>query len=208
MENNIIIAPNKMEDFIWMSYRYCIGRHTGAAANHAETIHKFLVNNPDFLSEERKEFMAKDIRQSINDVINWKNNVTFGFTSKDVFSELLYSIDLYHTETCKYNWHVYSTGSVEISPRTEAVEPRESFDNEYTDLIGWVKLANFLDKSCHKKIIVEYNGETKEYIGYSYPKKQENGKYEKVWIDLESDISTTKWFDEQNIVEIKELWEG
>jgi hypothetical protein len=205
MENNIIIAPNKMEDFIWMSYRYCIGRHTGAAANHAETIHKLLVNNPDLLSEERKEFTAKDIRQSINDVINWKNNVTFGFTSRDVFSELLYSIDQFHTETHKYNWHVYSTESVEIFPRTEAVEPWESFDHEYTDLIGWVKLANFLDKSCHKMVVFQWNGETYEQECYPFPLKKDNGTYSKVWIALESNLNKTEWMGEEHIVEIKEL---
>ena len=205
MENKVTISSRHIEDFIWMSYRYCIGRHTGAAANHAETIHKLLVDNPDLLSEERKEFMAKDIRQSINDVIKWKNNVTSGFTSKDIFSELLYSVDYYHTETHKYNWHVYSTESVEISPRIEAVEPWESFESEYTDLIGWVRLANFLDKSCHKEIIIEYDNDHYDYIGYSYPKKNENGKYEKVWVDLKSDISVARWFDKDCIVEIKDL---
>ena len=205
MENKVNISSRHLEDFIWMSYRYCIGRHTGAAANHAETIHKLLVDNPDLLSEERKEFMAKDIRQSINDVINWKNNVTTEWSHVDIFSELLYAIDIFHTETHKFNWHVYNNGSVEIFPRTEAVEPWESFESEYTDLIGWVRLANFLDKSCHKKIIVEYNGERKEYISYSYPKKNENGKYEKVWIDLENDLNIARWFDKSNIVEIKDL---
>ena len=171
MENNIIIAPNKMEDFIWMSYRYCIGRHTGAAANHAETIHKLLVDNPDLLSEERKEFMVKDIRQSINDVINWKKNVNVEFGDFDAFSRLLYALDgVFSTMVHKLDWTVGPNQIVYAETSKHSLEPWESFESEYTDLIGWVRLANFLDKSCHKKIIVEYNGERKEYIIYSYPK--------------------------------------
>lgn len=44
-----------------------------------------------------------------------------------------------------------------------------------------------------------------DYIGYSYPIKDENGKYKKAWVDLESNINMSTWFDEQNIVEIKDL---
>ena len=36
----ITITNREMEDFIWMSTRYCIGRHTIAAAAHADTIAK------------------------------------------------------------------------------------------------------------------------------------------------------------------------
>ena len=206
MENKVNISSRHIEDFIYMSYRYCIGRHTGAAANHAETIHKLLVNNPDLLSEDRKEFMVKDIRQSINNVINWKKNVNVEFGDFDAFSRLLYALDgVFSTMVHKLDWTVGPNQIVYAETSKHSLEPGESFESEYTELIGWVRLANFLDKSCHKKIVVEYNEEREEYISYSYPKKKENGKYEKVWIDLESDISTTKWFDEQNIVEIKDL---
>lgn len=55
----ITITNREMEDFIWMSSRYCIGRHTIAAATHADTIAKVLTANPDILSKEMQEFMVK-----------------------------------------------------------------------------------------------------------------------------------------------------
>lgn len=195
-----------MEDFIYMSYRYCIGRHTGAAANHAETIHKLLVDNPDLLSEERKEFMAKDIRQSINDVINWKKNVTVEFGDFDAFSRLLYALDgVSSTMAHKLDWTVGPNQIVYAETSKHQLEPWESFESEYTDLIGWVKLANFLDKSCHKMVVFQWNGKTYEQECYPFPLKNGNGTYSKVWIALESNLSKTEWMGEEHIVEIKEL---
>ena len=56
-----------MEDLIWMSYRYCIGRKTIAAHSHAGNIARYSF---DHISDGRKRFMAKDIREEINDVLN------------------------------------------------------------------------------------------------------------------------------------------
>ena len=33
------------------------------------------MENPDFLSEDRKAFMAMDIRRQINDLVCWRSNV-------------------------------------------------------------------------------------------------------------------------------------
>ena len=49
-KNNICLDNKAMEDFIWMSYRYCIGRKTIAAATHADTIREFINNNPVFFT--------------------------------------------------------------------------------------------------------------------------------------------------------------
>ena len=68
----IITDESYMEDLIWMSYRYCIGRHTIASHSHAEDIAKYSF---DHISENKKSFMAHDIRQEINDTLRWKNNI-------------------------------------------------------------------------------------------------------------------------------------
>ena len=48
------------EDCIWMSYRYCIGRHTIASHCHASDI----ANNAyGRMSKERTQFMSKDINK-------------------------------------------------------------------------------------------------------------------------------------------------
>ena len=68
----IITDESYMEDLIWMSYRYCIGRHTIVSHSHAGDIAKYSF---DHISENRKSFMAHDIRQEINDTLRWKNNI-------------------------------------------------------------------------------------------------------------------------------------
>ena len=51
----IIKDESYMEDLIWMSYRYCIGRHTIAANSHAGDIAKYSF---DHISENRKSFIV------------------------------------------------------------------------------------------------------------------------------------------------------
>ena len=60
------------EDSIWMSYRYCIGRHTIASHMRAEDIWR---NSKGRLSDERQLFMAFDINREI------EQKLTFGYPS-------------------------------------------------------------------------------------------------------------------------------
>ena len=50
------------EDCMWMSYRYCVGRHTIAASMHARTIWKHCKGR---MSDERSLFTAFDINREI-----------------------------------------------------------------------------------------------------------------------------------------------
>jgi hypothetical protein len=89
-KNTINISNSSLEDMIWMSYRYCIGRHTIAAAHHAETIHSVIKSNPDLMSNEKKAFNAKDIRREITSQIAFRSNVYVeGCNDFDAFSLLL-----------------------------------------------------------------------------------------------------------------------
>ena len=90
-KNNICLNNKAMEDFIWMSYRYCIGRKTIAAATHADTIREFINNNPNVISEIRKEFMANDIRREINHIINWCDNINIKMFKRHIISYFLIS---------------------------------------------------------------------------------------------------------------------
>lgn len=203
MKKNISLPNNKMEDFIYMSYRYCIGRHTGAAAGHAETIHKLLLDNPEILNEDRRSFMAEDIRREINHVVDRHKNVYIeGMADFDAFSTLLYYVGNVEIESHKFKFNVDSrTGTVDTEDITP-IEPWESFENDYIDLIGWVKLANFLDKKCHKIVEIYYDDDFIEYEAYPYPQKI-NGKYLKVWCSIGHDFNG--WLDPTYIVEIKDL---
>ena len=57
------------EDCMWMSYRYCIGRHTIASAMHANDIWK---NCRGRMSKERELFTAFDINRSVEDSLRFR----------------------------------------------------------------------------------------------------------------------------------------
>ena len=60
-----------MLDSMWMSYRYCIGRHTIAAHYRAGEIAKYCYGH---LSEERSIFNAFDINREIEYKMRFKSN--------------------------------------------------------------------------------------------------------------------------------------
>lgn len=207
-KNNVCISNDKLDDLIWMSYRYCIGRKTIAAAMHADTILSIIKNNPDILSEERKIFMATDIRREINNVVAFEKNVYVAGTNDfDAFSTLLYSLD--GEESFKYKYTVDSyTGEVEKKDiSNDNLHQWDTFENEYVDLIEWVKLANILDVKCHKRVYTNFNGEEKEYICYSYPYRKEYGIYEERWTSIDKDLIIGSYIAPEYIVKIDNVTE-
>jgi hypothetical protein len=58
------------EDCIWMSYRYCIGRHTIAAHMHAGNIASHAYGR---MSDDRTQFMSEDINREIAHILNVHN---------------------------------------------------------------------------------------------------------------------------------------
>ena len=106
------------EDLIWMSYRYCIGRHTIAAAMHASN----LVSIVDNLSEDRKQFMAKDIRREINSTLKWKQNATIeGYNDFYNAYSLVLEYLMNHTEITddtEYHWYInVDTGEINVEKK-------------------------------------------------------------------------------------------
>lgn len=66
-----------LEDLMWTSYRYCIGRHTYVTML-AKDMGEYFY---DKLSDERKQFIAEDIRSSIGDYLHYQSfNFTFDYT--------------------------------------------------------------------------------------------------------------------------------
>lgn len=164
------------EDCIWMSYRYCIGRKTIAASSHAGNI----VQYTRYLSKERKQFMAKDIRREISSQIHWRPNVTVeGYEDKYDALSLIYKYMMDHPETQddeKYYFYVnVSTGSVEAEPIEKIKEGyHEKLTNLFIDYIGWIKLANYLDEDNYVNIDVEYEGKKSTLVGFSFPDVYQN----------------------------------
>lgn len=74
-EPKIKIKKDFIEDCLFSSWRYFIGRHTIAAASHPDGIANFIKENPDLFPKERLEFFGKDIRRCCNDVISWTDGI-------------------------------------------------------------------------------------------------------------------------------------
>lgn len=209
------ITPRKLEDFIWMSYRYCIGRKTAAASIHACTVAEMIFENPDFLSDGRKEFMAQDIRQCIFDTLRWNKRIKFENNHYE-YSWDFYALLLEGMSECPYPTEARYV--IDMEARTlswekggwNVTDSTDKPDDMYYDLIGWVKLANALDKTCHKDIVVNING--KEHIERCFPYiARTQGEYIQVWASLAKDAGAT--IDQQGfiipelIVEIKDIKE-
>ena len=80
---NTIKINSHFEDFIWMSYRYCIGRKTIAANMHADTIANFIYKNPNIFKETK---IITNIFSDQNDMkpeINYKTKLEIPQTCGD-----------------------------------------------------------------------------------------------------------------------------
>ena len=201
---NVTMSSKSLEDFMWMSYRYCIGRHTIAAAYHATPIARVIKSNPDVFSQERLSFNAYDIRDRINDAIRFLDCYDIDSVLRlDAFSCALYKSSEVDNPA-EYIYHVEQNGYVELDAPKELL--RHRFDQDYIDLIPWVKLANWLDKPTHRMITVKYNGKVETYECFPYPQKMDDGKYRKMWTNVEDvDITFNKWIAEEYITKIEEL---
>ena len=156
----IIAVPQDMykdviQSMVWMSYRYCIGRHSIAANMHAPELAQFIDLNPKAARD--KQFTAKDIRQSISDVIRWRDDVHVdGFPERvDAYSLILREIvdkklDFEH-KLYKYNvdFHTNIVDVEEVQITDETAQRLSYLDSiigqNISDLMPWIKLANWLD---------------------------------------------------------------
>ena len=178
--DGVVMSRDSFEDFLYMSYRYCIGRHTIHAACHADTIIRVIKSNPDCMSEERGQFTANDIRNEINNVIRWNDNIHIdGCTNVDVFTRILVESAKYD-QPMKYTYRAYEDDIV-----AEPTANPKKIDEEFTDLFPWIIVANYLDKRTWKKVIVNLNGEEKEIISFQRPYRNSVGKYELAWVGVD-----------------------
>lgn len=171
--NNLILSSKVVEDFIWMSLRYCIGRRTGAAAEHANTIMQIMHKYSHKFTKERKQLIIDDIRSEINRVLARQKNICLdSYSDNDIFSLLFYSIEE-NEDTTNFIYTIDANRMRLLKERRigDPIKPWESFENLYIDLISWVKLANYLDEDSYYKVTTEYQGKTEEHICYAYPMK-------------------------------------
>lgn len=203
-QKQIKIDSKSLEDFIWMSYRYCIGRHTIAAAMHADTIKNAIEQNKDTFSEDRLGFYARDIRDCINSILHWRDDVSIeGFNQNfDAYSALLYEVSKHdNPNELKFTINT-ATQTIYTDPLDKKQTPT---DYDYHDFIRWTKLANYLDVSCHRIVVTNYQDKIEEHECYPFPIQRGNNKYEQVWCPLDANFAVDKYVAPEYIIEIKDL---
>lgn len=184
----IIKNIDDLEDFIWMSYRYCIGRHTIASNMHASTIVKYIDN----INDARKDFMATDIRREIADCLSFKSNFHInGYCDLtdpiSIWFDYLIDNNIVLNDAClkesKFtidsNTGQVFIDSIELGDNKNDYR-YDSISMDIHDLLVWIKLANYLDKRLHKSVIID-NKECEAFPYYIF----DNGIPEKLWITCE-----------------------
>lgn len=201
-------------DNIYMSYRYCIGRHTIAAHCHAGDI----ANNAyGRMTKERMQFMAKDINQEIYDslhvhdwflvdnVWNMKN-----FKPLDIFYQCLNDLNLKDVNDLKRvkGIECYYTKEGELKTDVYYYNDKDKFNYkslmDISDLEVWQRLANLFDIDGHKWCRL-VDDSIVEYYEYWRKKYTEDGslRFEKIKTPIESyhNFGVCKFIPQENIKE-------
>ena len=200
------------EDCIWMSYRYCIPRHSIAAHCHAGDIANHAYGR---MTKERMQFMSKDINREIYDILHihdWFSidNVwnlkeyrpldifyqclnDIGFKTYDDIKKIK-GIECYYTKEGKLKTDVYYYNDGKFNYKS------------FMDVEGlevWQRLANLFDIDNHKWCKCS-GGKIVEYYEYWTHYRTENGlEFRKIKCPIEGfhNFSVTTWIDEQFIEE-------
>ena len=209
---NIKICKEDIYDMIWMSARYCIGRHTAAASMHAYTIASLINKNPDLLTKDEKDKLVSLIRDEIRCVCKWNPRFKIqddrsGDLQNDVFSKIL----LKSTDTTYPNEVVYivNTDDIIIESIDDKLKKTSArFDKDYYDLISWIKLANWLDSDNYIRVYCKDANKNIEssFICYKYPAYFQ-GEYSEVYavIDKVNELRHQSYIIPECIVKIESI---
>lgn len=158
-DNESLMLSEYDIDSIWMSYRYCIGRHTIAAHSRAGDIANHAYGR---MTKERTLFMSKDINSEIYDKLHWNSWFEVDnhyavpqpeFRPLDLFYRALNEFkltiedfrEIKNIEAVRTNgeWKFYLT---------KYQDGRKGYRDyhDVEDLEVWQRLANFFDLNSHK----------------------------------------------------------
>lgn len=206
------------EDCIWMSYRYCIGRHTIAIYMHASDIAQHAYGR---MTKERTQFMSEDICREIYDCLNVKNFVDFGwygnipksdFKPLDVLYEVLdkESIDSYEKvakiKEIVIEWNrdkkCFEHSIYYFNDNDKNKDYGRSF-MDIDDLEIWQRLANLFDIEGHKWCKMVDGSECEYYETWRHHRDVEGRlKFKKYKVPVSTKVSTVfTYIDEQFIEE-------
>lgn len=149
--NAINLSKSALQDLMYSSWRYFIGRHTIHAYSHASTIQKIIMDNPGVFSDSDNKFNAADIRRCISDNIHYHGNIHItGFNDNvDALTLLIgHIVDVNPWDDIEYlkcNEFEIDMGKLTVDA-TPIPEPQQPIDPScISDLGVWCRLANWLD---------------------------------------------------------------
>lgn len=203
------------EDYIWMSYRYCIGRHTIAAHMHASTIAQDAYGR---LSVERTQFNSNDINCEIHHILSCGNFIDFGWYG-NIPETHFKPLDVVYSILDKEN--IDTLEKIQEIKTFEIEWNREKQDYDYyiirkvhndrnrslsdlQELEIWQQLANLFDLKGHKwcKLI---NDDICEYYECWKSGRTVDGKLcfkkYKIPVDRYYNLSVLTYIPEENIKE-------
>lgn len=206
------------EDYIWMSYRYCIGRHTIAAHCHAAQIAQDAYGK---LSKERSQFNSEDINREIYDCLHVKDFIDFGYYGtipKTHFKPLDVVYSIFDMENIDSEEEVRRIKSVTIDWNSKnnnfdysiyyfnKDDKNKDYGRPMWDIIDlevWQRLANLFDIENHKYCRL-IDDTICEYYECWQSSKGIDGKwsFKKYKCPVDSlNISTAPYIPEENIKE-------
>ena len=164
-KEKVKMLTNYEVDCVWMSYRYCIGRHTIASQMHASEI----ANNAyGRLTPERTQFMSEDINNEIHSQLHYGNFVDMGWYG-NIPKTHFKPLDVVYSVLNKENINSYNKVREIKSICIDWNRDKQDFDysiyyfNEndknkdygrsiwdVQDLEVWQQLANLFDLNSHK----------------------------------------------------------
>lgn len=138
---------------MWTSYRYYIGRHTYVTMLSKDMGEYFY----DKLSNERKQFVAEDIRSSIEDYLPCQRfNFSFDYTiTKSERKPMEMLLDFLNKETDCTGEYLTHIKCISIYKKSDDVEYEVSYTNEpkynypiyehdLLDLLPWMDWHHYL----------------------------------------------------------------
>lgn len=164
-KENVKMMTKYEEDCVWMSYRYCIGRHTIASHMHAGDI---AENAYGRMTPERTQFMSEDINNEIYTHLHFGNFVDMGWYA---------NVPKTHFRPLDVLYSILNKGSIDTIKKMQEIKTiriewsREKQDFDYSiyyfnekdkdkdlsrslwdiiDLEVWQQLANLFDLNGHK----------------------------------------------------------
>ena len=212
---------NDFEDAcMWMSYRYCIGRHTIASHMHAQDIANHYFDRLYNAEQQRMAFIATDINREIESVLRFNNfyidvsrydelyqNGVVEYGAFDLLLKFLNDRNLTIRDLSKYK-------SIRVAKFDEHNEPVYSIvlcdENEksrndvfITDLLIWQSLANLFNINQHKTITTKFDDEVKDIIAFRNWIEMTPQRYTRVYVPVESKRLENMRIAEEYIIDIK-----